>query len=166
LLDDIDADRLVEAIDAAFAEVEVGGVSPRERDAWRNSFQYVYRALLRSDVPGDVGVAIEFKMPLTSNRVDLMLSGRDDDGNEHVVVIELKQWDGETTERVPSTDGIVKTYIGGDIRKTTHPSYQAWSYANFMQDFNVASSIKATLQLRCLRRLESTDNRLLNLITE
>lgn len=137
LLDDIDADQLVEEIDAAFEDQGVGGVSPNERRAWRNSFQYVYRALLRSDVPGDVGVAIEFKVPLTSNRVDLMLSGRDADGNENVVVMELKQWDGETTERVEGNDGIVKTYLGGGINKTTHPSYQAWSYANFLWDFNV-----------------------------
>jgi DUF2075 family protein len=139
LLDDIDADQLVEKIDEAFAENEVGRVSPRERQAWRNSFQYVDRVLLRSDIPEDVGVAIEFKVPLTSNRVDLMLSGRNEDGNENVVVMELKQWDGETTERVNGNDGVVKTYLGGDIRKTTHPSYQAWSYANFLQDFNVES---------------------------
>jgi len=137
LLDDIDADRLVDEIDAAFDNSDVGSVSPSERRAWRNSFQYVYRTLLRSDVPDDVGVAIEFKVPLTSNRVDLMLSGRDADGNENVVVMELKQWGGETTERVEGNDGIVETYVGNDIRKTTHPSYQAWSYANFLEDFNV-----------------------------
>lgn len=137
LLDDIDADQLVEEIDAAFADSGMGGVSPGERQAWRNSFQYVDRVLLRSDVPEDIGVAIEFKVPLTSNRVDLMLSGRDADGNENIVVMELKQWEGETTERVEGNDGIVKTYLGGDIRKTTHPSYQAWSYTNFLQDFSV-----------------------------
>jgi DUF2075 family protein len=137
LLNDIDSDQLVEKIDQAFNEKGLGGVSPQERDAWRNSFQYVDRVLLRSDVPDDVGVAIEFKIPLTSNRVDLMLSGRDASGNENVVVVELKQWDGETTERIADNDGIVKTYIGGGIRRTTHPSYQAWSYANFLRDFNL-----------------------------
>jgi len=137
LLDDIDADRLVEEIDAAFSENSVGAVSPGERQAWRNSFQYIYRTLSRSTVPGDVGVAIEFKVPLTSNRVDLMLSGFGKDGDANVIVMELKQWDGETTERVEGKDGIVETYLGGDTRETTHPSYQAWSYANFLRDFNV-----------------------------
>jgi hypothetical protein len=137
LLDDIDADQLVDEIDAAFEDKGVGGVSPAERQAWRNSFQFVYRALMRSDVPEAVGVAIEFKVPLTSNRVDLMLSGRDVNGNANVVVIELKQWSGETTERVEGNDGIVKTQLGPGVHKTTHPSYQAWSYASFLQDFNV-----------------------------
>lgn len=137
LLDEIDADQLVEKIDEAFVDAGIGGVSPRERQAWRNSFQYVDRALLRSDVPEDVGVAIEFKVPLTDKRVDLMLSGFDAGSEANVVVIELKQWDGETTERVSGNDGIVKTYVGNGIRKTTHPSYQAWSYANFLKDFNL-----------------------------
>lgn len=79
---------------------------------------------------------IEFKIPLTDRRVDLMLSGYDAAGTANVVVMELKQWDGESTECVPGNDGIVKTFVGGDVRKTIHPSYQAWSYATFLQDFN------------------------------
>ncbi len=137
LLDDIDADRLVEEIEAAFSEKNVAGVSPSEKQSWRNSFQYVYRTLSRSGIPGDVGVAIEFKVALTSNRVDLMLSGFGEDGDPNVIVMELKQWDGENTKRVEGKDGVVETYLGGDTRETTHPSYQAWSYANFLRDFNV-----------------------------
>lgn len=136
LLDDIDADQLVEKISANFADEGVGGVSPGERRAWRNSFQFVDRVLLRSCVPKDAGVAIEFKIPLTSKRIDLMLSGHDADENGNIILMELKQWDGEDTERVIGNDGIVKTHLGPGIRKTTHPSYQAWSYANFLQDFN------------------------------
>jgi hypothetical protein len=108
LLSDIDADQLVEKIDAAFTVKNVGGVSPSERRAWRNSFQYVDRLLLRSDVPEDVGVAIEYKLPLTSNRVDLMLSGYDASGTAHIVVIELKQWSSENVEHVEGKDGLVK----------------------------------------------------------
>ncbi len=63
--------------------------------------------------------------------------GRDKDGNANVVVVELKQWEGEDTERVSGKDGIVETYVGGGIRETTHPSYQAWAYANFLRDFNI-----------------------------
>ena len=137
LLDDIEADELVAEIKAAFEKVGAGGVSPSEERAWRNSFRYVESVLLRGDIPDDVGVAIEAKIPLTDKRVDLMLSGLDDKGNEHVVVVELKQWEGTDTERVAGNDGVVKTYLGGRVRKTTHPSYQAWSYANFLQDFNL-----------------------------
>ncbi|GGK56169.1 DUF2075 domain-containing protein [Haloarcula sebkhae] len=137
LLDDILSDNLVSRIEAEYAAKGLGGVSPNEKRAWRNSFQYIHKVLAGSEIPDDAGVAIEFKIPLTSRRVDLMISGRDKDGNANVVVVELKQWEGEDTERVDGKDGIVETYVGGGIRETTHPSYQAWAYANFLRDFNI-----------------------------
>ncbi|WP_049967728.1 DUF2075 domain-containing protein [Haloferax prahovense] len=136
LLEDILTDDLVSELEDAYAANGLG-VNPNERRAWHNSFQHVNKVLAGSDIPDDVGVAIEFKIPLTSRRVDLMLSGRDNDGNANVVVIELKQWEGKDTSRVEGKDGIVETYIGNGIRETTHPSYQAWSYASFLRDFNV-----------------------------
>src|SRR5699024_1727050 len=33
-------------------------------------------------------------------------------------------------------EAIVKTYIGGGIRETPHPSYQVWSYASLIKDYN------------------------------
>ena len=40
-------------------------------------------------------------------------------------------------------DGIVRTVIGGGLRDTTHPSYQAWSYAELLRDFNEAVGCEA-----------------------
>jgi len=37
---------------------------------------------------------------------------------------------------VEGKDGIVETYVGGGLREVTHPSYQAWSYASLLEDFN------------------------------
>ena len=53
-----------------------------------------------------------------------------------MVIIELKQWEGDSTERVEAQDGIVKTALGGGLRETPHPSYQAASYAQLLSDFN------------------------------
>ncbi len=136
-LQDILADDLVDRINEAYREQGLGGVSGSEERSWRNSFQYIHKVLSGSDVPDGAGIAIEFKIPLTSRRVDLMISGEDKGGNANIVVVELKQWEGSDTAAVESKDGVVETYIGGDIRETTHPSYQAWSYTEFLQDFNV-----------------------------
>ncbi len=137
LLEDILADNLISRITQAYQDKGLGGVSDSEERAWRNSFQYIHKVLAGSEVPDDAGIAIEFKIPLTSRRVDLMISGKDEGGDKNVVVVELKQWEGSDTERVTTKDGVVETYIGGDIRETTHPSYQAWSYTEFLKDFNV-----------------------------
>jgi hypothetical protein len=47
--------------------------------------------------------------------------------------VELKQWsDAEVTDM----DGIVRTRFQGGLQETSHPSYQAWSYATLLRDFN------------------------------
>ena len=49
-------------------------------------------------------------------------------------MLQMKQW--ESAEKVEGKDAIVKTFLGGGIRETTHPSYQAWSYASLIENFN------------------------------
>jgi DUF2075 family protein len=134
-LDDVLDDSIVEAIRMAYAQRGLG-TNPNEVRSWQNSFQYVHKVLAGSAVPDDAGVAIEFQIPLTSKRVDLLLSGTDDAGRTNTAVIELKQWDADATEALPGRDGVVKTYIGGGLRETTHPSYQVLSYTQFLRDFN------------------------------
>ena len=46
----------------------------------------------------------------------------------------MKQWD--KVEAVDGQDALVETYTGGAVRKVVHPSYQAWSYAAMIYDYN------------------------------
>ena len=96
--------------------------------------QYMERVLSRAQLPANCGVAIEYNIPLTSKRVDFIVTGYGPDGAEHANIIELKQW--QKVDAVPGMDGIVETYVGGSMRRVTHPSYQAWSYATAIQNFN------------------------------
>lgn len=96
---------------------------------------YMNNALVSSEIPDDAGVAIEYRIPLTSNRIDFILAGEDADRNPVAVIVELKQWsDVEATEK----DAIVVTFVGRAKREVTHPSYQAWTYASLIRDFNSA----------------------------
>jgi DUF2075 family protein len=135
-MDDVVQNRITDEIQAGFEQQGVGGASRSEIRAWENSLQYMTNLLYDAAIPDQTGVAIEFQIPLTSRRVDFMLSGRDANGDKNITVIELKQWDGESTEPVEHKDGIIKTFLGGAVRETTHPSYQAWSYSNLIEDFN------------------------------
>lgn len=96
--------------------------------------QFMYRILEDKDIPDECGVAIEFTIPTTSKRIDFIITGSSDDKQDSVIIIELKQWD--SAEKVEGKDGIVKTYIGGGIRETTHPSYQVYTYAALINNFN------------------------------
>ena len=96
--------------------------------------QYMNNVLISGQIPGDAGVAIEYQVPLTSKRVDFILSGADGDMRETAVIIELKQWSEVSATQ---KDAIVQTVIGRGKREVTHPSYQAWTYAALIRDFNV-----------------------------
>lgn len=104
--------------------------------SWDNSMQYMYKVMNDPDIPSDAGVAIEYNIPQTSKRVDFMISGYDIAGNPGIVIVELKQW--SKLEKVENTDALVETYTGNALRKVVHPSYQAWSYAQLISDYNSA----------------------------
>lgn len=102
--------------------------------SWENSLTYMYKVLNTKEIPDNAGVAIEYNIPQTSKRIDFLISGYDCNGGSNVAIIELKQWD--KIERVENSDALVKTYVGEGLRELVHPSYQAWSYAQLIKDYN------------------------------
>ena len=104
--------------------------------SWDNSMQYMYKVMNDPEIPADAGVAIEYNIPQTAKRVDFMVSGYDAAGNPGMVIVELKQW--SELEKVENTETLVETYTGNALRKVVHPSYQAWSYAQLITDYNAA----------------------------
>jgi uncharacterized protein len=131
-LEDVFHDELVNNICSNYNS-KIGRINEREVRSWDNSMQYMYRVLSDNEIPNDAGVAIEFKIPHTSRRVDFLLSGRDDEKNS-IVIVELKQW--ESVEVIEGKEAIVKTAMNRGMVETTHPSYQAWSYASLIKDYN------------------------------
>jgi hypothetical protein len=87
-------------------------------------------------IPQDAGIAIEYNIPQTSKRVDFLISGYDKAEKGNVIIVELKQWD--SIEAIKGKDALVETYTGNAIRQVVHPSYQAWSYAMLIKDYNQA----------------------------
>lgn len=132
-LSDVFDDKLVTNICKNYND-KIGKINEREVRSWDNSMQYMYRVLSDREIPKDAGIAIEFKIPNTSKRIDFLISGSDKNDRSSVVIVELKQW--EKVEKIDSKEAIVKTFINKGIRETTHPSYQAWSYASLIKDYN------------------------------
>ncbi|AQR90208.1 DNA/RNA helicase domain-containing protein [Clostridium saccharobutylicum] len=113
---------------------KIGKSRENEFRAWDNSMLYMFKALSTDEIPDECGVAIEYRIPATSKRVDFILTGLDEDDKENVIIVELKQWN--ELEEVEDEDGIVKTVLNRSKIKTAHPSYQAWSYASLIEDYN------------------------------
>ncbi|MBU4612981.1 DUF2075 domain-containing protein [Achromobacter sp. GG226] len=115
----------------------VAGGGDSEVRSWRASLTEMAKVLMDEEIPDDVGVAIEYQLPSSSQRIDFMITGEDETGTPKVVIVELKQW---STSRHSSKDGVVWARRGGRTSEVEgpHPSYQAWSYAARLEDLNAA----------------------------
>lgn len=132
---DVFSNRIEEEIHRRFREVLRHRTTDSEIKSWKNSLGYMDRVLAHNTVPDNAGVAIEFLIPGMANRIDFVLTGFSSNRHKVAVIVELKQWTEATrTEK----DGIVETFVGRGRREVNHPSYQAWSYATLLEDFNEA----------------------------
>jgi DUF2075 family protein len=134
-LADVDTNQIDQIVLERYFSTTGKRVAENEMRSWRNSMNYMQRILSSDVVPGNAGVAIEYLLPQSSKRIDFILSGKNEADEPAIVIIELKQWeDVEATNK----DGIVKTFINQAVRETSHPSYQAWAYGAYLEDFNEA----------------------------
>lgn len=108
-------------------------VGDSEYNSWKGSLNYMFHVLNSADIPDDAGVAIEYRIPQTSKRVDFFLTGQDENGIDHAILIELKQWQ---EVNITDKDALVTTRFKHGISEEPHPSYQAWSYSTFLTGFN------------------------------
>lgn len=133
-VEDVIQDRIEENIDEKFYSQMGYHTSQSEKNSWKNSMLYMLKVLIDSNIPNNIGVAIEYKIPNTSKRVDFIITGFDENRKNAAVIVELKQW--EKANIVSGKDGIVEAYTGHALREVAHPSYQAWSYATTIEDYN------------------------------
>ena len=131
-ISDVVNELLVERLYNSYKE-KIGRTTKNEIRSWENSLLRMGNVMQDKGIPNDASVAIEFQVPNTSKRVDFLIAGNDGEEN-HVIVVELKQW--SEIELIDNKDGVVSTYVGGGLRTVPHPSYQAWSYAALINDFN------------------------------
>ena len=130
----VDNDSIADAIKDAI-KTKMGRSTPdSEFRSWENSLSYMYKVLNVPAIPDNAGIAIEYNIPQTSKRIDFLISGYNEEDDPGVIVVELKQWD--ELGKVDGVDALVETYVGGGRRRVVHPSYQAWSYAQLIKDYN------------------------------
>lgn len=109
--------------------------SDNEYLSWQNSLVFMRRLIEPPSIPDDAGIALEYNIPVTNNRIDFIVTGLDEDGKSQVIIIEIKQW---SHIQKTDMDGIVITRYEEGLRETTHPSYQAACYASLLYDYKQA----------------------------
>jgi len=131
-MEHVERDEIAIRIYEAYKD-RIGRTSKNEINSWNNSMNYMYKVLNTPAIPDESGIAIEYKIPASCKRIDFMISGLNEEDKNTVIITELKQWD--RVEAITDKDAIIKTpYIGRF--ETVHPSYQAWSYAKLLTEYN------------------------------
>lgn len=104
-------------------------VSDSERRSFRNSLPAIANSLSNACLPGDIEVALEYRIPLTNKRIDFLIAGSDELGKDHLVICELKQW-----EELTHTDMDDLVVVSNQLH--VHPSWQAYTYGSTIANFN------------------------------
>lgn len=134
-LDDAFKRNIEDVILAEFTERTGKRVAASEIRSWKESLLSVAKVLNDDDIPSESGVAIEYNIPQTGKRIDFMLAGNSEAHGDCIVILELKQW---SSIKKTDKDAIVITQFSGRDVECSHPSYQAWSYASLLENFNEA----------------------------
>ena len=132
-IDDVRSGLIADKVETSFSNMNLSHSNLAEYRAWANSLLYMRNVLDDDYISDECKLAIEYQIPLTSKRVDFLIAGMDEDNNNNVVVIELKQWENCTPTQRPD---VVYAYTGGAERAVCHPSYQAYSYSKIIENFN------------------------------
>ena len=104
--------------------------------SWQNSLRAMAGTLELGNFT-DHGIAVEYQLPLSSKRLDCMITGTDVAEQPTAVIVELKQWE----HAAPSTiEECVTTFVGGNERSVLHPSRQVGNYQRYLLDVNTAFS--------------------------
>ena len=104
--------------------------SDSEIRSWFNSLRAV-SLLFNSANILDHGIILEYQLPMTSKRLDCMVFGENDTGQDNAVIIELKQW--ENCEPAEGENEVI-TWVGGAKREVLHPSVQVGQYYYYLAD--------------------------------
>jgi len=83
------------------------------------------------------GIVLEWQLPLTSRRLDCLITGQGPGSAANAVIVELKQWDEVQRSHV---DDCVTTFVGGRLRDMLHPSRQVGQYQRYLLDVHTAFS--------------------------
>ena len=131
LIEDINHNRLSDIVKKSFVNYYGHNPSPGEYNAWNNSFQFVKNELQNNNLM-DIYVVIEYELPYSARRIDVILMGCGSENSQNVIIIELKQWSKAELSQI---DGNIITYVGNALRSEPHPSIQVSGYYYYLKDF-------------------------------
>jgi len=124
------ADTLTDRV-AEHVRMSGQGIHPAERTAWARSLAVLANDLSDAGLD-EVEVLLEYQLPLTSKRADVVLAGvHPRTGTDSYIVVELKQWSFATSYEGSETLVSVRHMASPQL----HPGIQVGGYCEYLTDF-------------------------------
>ncbi len=123
--------QIVDRLKVSFFDYYRYQPSDSEQSSWHHSL-HALAAQIKRDKLTDHGLILEMQLPLTSKRLDCILTGHGESKEPSAVLIELKQW---TDAIAAEEDKCVLVNYGGALKLVEHPSYQVKYYADYLRDY-------------------------------
>jgi DUF2075 family protein len=134
LVEESTYNRIAATLSEAFFRAFRFQATASEVNSWRNSIRAISQVFERGGMFSN-GVILELQLPLSSLRLDCMITGFDHSSEANALIIELKQWD-KCSEAAGKNE--VATWLGGTLKDVLHPSAQVGQYRNYLQDCHTA----------------------------
>ena len=107
--------------------------SPAEKRSWENSLVEISELFIQCGL-GDVNLLVEYQLPYSSKRIDVIALGSSPKNESPtVIVIELKQWTNASLIEGALDSLKIDSY--GDT-PILHPAVQVSRYCEYLNDFN------------------------------
>ena len=133
---DATRNRIADKLKTSFFEYFRYEPAPSEVTSWQNSLRAMASAVEVAALD-DHGIVVELQLPLSSKRLDCMLTGHDAGDRPQAVIVELKQW---TSADPCQIDECVSVFLGGRMRDVLHPSAQVSGYQRYLADVHTVFS--------------------------
>src|SRR3989338_11027755 len=115
--EDVVQNKIADKISNQYQEYYKRRANKSEVRSWINSLNFVKNVLEYAPIENNK-IIVEYELPYSEKRIDVLLFGKDKEGNDNIVVIELKQWSNENVED-SDNEGNVKVDSG--LYRKEHP---------------------------------------------
>ncbi|MCX8195252.1 MAG: DUF2075 domain-containing protein [Candidatus Micrarchaeota archaeon] len=129
---DVLTNRISDILTASFKQYYLREPTASEKRAWENSLNYVKNVIEYCGLK-DNRISIEYELPHCHDRIDVLLFGKDENGQANVVLVELKQWSNDAVKDCENEGNILVKYTSFVERE--HPSLQVEGYHQSLEDY-------------------------------
>jgi uncharacterized protein len=142
---DVLENKAADRISSSYEKYYRRRVSPSEYRAWQQSLNFLKNSFEYSSLTGNQ-LIVEYELPYSTRRIDVLVFGQDRNQNESIVLMELKQWSNENVEDCASEGNVIVDY-GQFRREQAHPSLQVQGYHYDLKDFLTVFSEQPDISL-------------------